>query len=161
MDIIYPVTAISRDGNTRVLNNLAELRTFCRAHGAVGPEWTHYNCGPLARYRMDGHPMAWILRDDRGRPVDPRKDFDNDRFYDYGDRIVYYNYGGNRRASFAGRNDVHRAMELGLPIPGVHKRNRRKSKHRCYACRADNATCKLHDIIYDVDKNAEENDYEI
>ena len=125
MDIFYPVTAINRDGNTRVLDTEDALHDFCRKTKDVGPEWAYYPVFATWAYSkmpVGGYPMAWILRDDRGRPVDPRKDFA------CGSEVsgAYLYYFGRGGAYISRRDDVRHAMEKGLPIPGTRKRKRRK-----------------------------------
>ena len=76
MNYLFPVTAINRDGTTRVLDTVADVLAFVHsipttryAQVRVGQEWLNYDprWSWLTTNAVDNE---WILRDDRGRPVD-------------------------------------------------------------------------------------------
>lgn len=74
MKYLFPVTAINRDGSTRVLNRVADVVDFVRSlrrNEKVGEEWTGHDFYVFGvGYRPTYND--WILRDDAGRPVDHR-----------------------------------------------------------------------------------------
>lgn len=153
MEILYPVTAIHRDGETRVLRNLNEIAEFVRGR-RVGPEWVTFRDEMAAILaRLGGHggrECDWILRDDRGRPVNhehlslpplPRMGKWDIRF----------------RARDA---EKRRAMELGLPIPGTGKSRRGRHSCRCEYC-LSSIKGRVLDRLADFEENASENDFDI
>lgn len=73
MRYLFPVIALNRDGDTCLLYTVQEVRDFVSGR-KVGAEWTTFDIG---HYTYFGKSIAndWILRDDRGRPVD-YKDFE-------------------------------------------------------------------------------------
>ena len=86
MRYLFPIIALNRDGDTYLLYSPQEVRDFVASTGRynprVGGDWFAYN--PLSFYRTgDVVENLWILRDDRGRPVDyhvfdlPRKNRKN------------------------------------------------------------------------------------
>ena len=69
----FPLIAINRDDSTRLFYTAAEFRAFAfdRRNGGVDAEWVTYASDSLwARLRGDCTTNEWIVRDDRGRPVD-------------------------------------------------------------------------------------------
>jgi hypothetical protein len=117
LDYLFPLTATSRGGSTRVLNTIAEVVEFRKAHH-VGLYWTTYPSywrdlrserrrpDPAHMVRWDPVDYEWIVRDDRGRPANVWEFEDVSRKpYDY-------------------YKAVRHAEALGLPIPGRGKRRR-------------------------------------
>ena len=151
MEILYPVTAIHRGGKTVVLDNVEAIRDFVR-NKKVGPEWSAlawtFGHDWQTRLYSAGHygnsvDNDWILRDDRGRSVDPRADP-----ITYTVRFVWERISRSRTAA-----------AKGLPIPHTGKRKRRKHG----GCHCDYCTSiskkRALNILTDAENNARENEY--
>jgi hypothetical protein len=133
MEYQFPLTAIHRNGTTRVLEDAKSFLEFARdsTNGNVGAYWleTYQGWGSERLVRLyakdtlrwrTGVENDWIVRDTRGRPVDKEK-----VTLPPGQKLkpVVYNYAGNWGIRRAQRDKaIARAMELGLPIPGIRKR---------------------------------------
>lgn len=70
MIYLFPVIATHRDGDTVLLYSVAEIISFVKGK-FVGTEW--FRDKPLYTWTRDPDYNDWILRDDRGRPVDHRE----------------------------------------------------------------------------------------
>ncbi len=138
MEYQFPLTAIHRNGTTRVFNDAKSFLEFTRdrSNGNIGGFWAethmHWN-GNRKMLRLysessldwwTGVQNDWIVRDDYGRPVDKSKIVLPD-----GEVFPVQGYWNKR---FARQKEaVAHAMEKGLPIPGTRKRrwHRKSSTH--------------------------------
>lgn len=114
MNYNYPLIAIHRVSNkTEVLYTEEDVKNFVKKFGwwtreswifsdSIRRIYDSYFYHP-SEYRRD---PDWIMRDDWGRKVDPR----------------HFNF-DSWRGNEARRKQILRAMELGLPIPGIGHSN--------------------------------------
>ncbi len=153
MNILYPVIAVNRDGVTIVLDTIEDVRNFIRGKkvGVYFLESTWVwgkdrrpirgSHGGLSVGYYTPKEHDWILRDDRGRKVDPREK-PITREYDWVDDRL--------------RSRQHAAAK-GLPIPGIRKRKRRKC-HCIESCGGSHNDARSARITVDI--NCEENDFD-
>ena len=132
MEYQFLLTAINAKGKTRIFSDAEAFRKFAFDHtnGGVGAYWMEArdfflngSAGKLIRiYRestiterwyRNGVKNNWIVRDNRGRPVD-KKDFEVPYVSRYGYRWT---------------QERQHAADNGLPIPGTGKR--RRGRCRC------------------------------
>ena len=158
MKYLFPLVATNRDGQTRIFNDAASFRAFAfdRTNGGVGAYWMEardffgnrrqlfriYEESTIReRWYRSGVKNTWIVRDDRGRPVD------KDEF------IVK----DTRRYSYRWTEERQKAAEQGLPIPGTGKRRKRKC-HCIEVCGGNHRDARYRDETPQV--NAEQNGFE-
>jgi hypothetical protein len=71
MKYLFPLTALSRDGETRLVYGVEAFREFARGRliGERFSAWTLAYSRFLRAYEWIEKPNDWIVRDDRGRVV--------------------------------------------------------------------------------------------
>lgn len=152
MKILYPVVASNRDGKTCLLYTAEEVKAF-RVGRKVSVEWRYYPFGFGYDWRVKNYQWSyrledkfedfdWILRDDRGRPVDPNLPPFRD------------NHGYNHRYGEKRIAEIRAAAEKGLPIPGLRRYKRRKC--HCYEYCGGNKRSRTQETVY---QNALSNDF--
>lgn len=76
MRYLFPITAINRDGGTKVLHSAADVLNFVSKYRnryhitLVGEEWIRDGEALWSWRSNEPIENLWILRDDRGHPVD-------------------------------------------------------------------------------------------
>lgn len=127
MEYQYPITAISRGGESRIFYDADALWAFIRDRsiGKVGAYWTEARGFCLSEKRPltkvpDGadhrfwHGLTrneWILRDNAGRPVDKEQI--------PAPPVIYRSTSRWARSTRYCDKAKRHAAELGLPIPGT------------------------------------------
>lgn len=159
MQYQFPLTAINRKGETRIFNDAESFRKFAfdRTNGGVGAYWmeargyfgtdrnklirVYQESTIRERWYPSGVKNNWIVRDNRGRPVDSQ-DFYVPYVWPHG-----YRWTAERQ----------KAAENGLPIPGTGKRRRRKC-HCREACGGSHRDARYRDET--AAENAAQNGFE-
>lgn len=148
MNILYPVVALNRDGTTELLYTKEAVCEFVRIHN-VGATWElrSYRFNWMTRNRdYFTKVFNWILRDDRGRKLDP-SDFPTT----YDSSNCPWTKRWNQREKVKAR-----AIEQGLPVPRTGKRKRRKC--RCFEVCSGN---KRERSAETVEENMKSNGYSL
>lgn len=158
MKYLFPLVATNRDGKTRIFNDADSFRKFAfdRTNGGVGAYWMeardffgkttnlfriHHESTIRDRWYRSAVKNAWIVRDDRGRPVDKNEFIVQD----------------NRSYNYRWSEERQQAADLGLPIPGTGKRRKRKC-HCIEVCGGNHRDARYASETPEV--NAEQNDFE-
>lgn len=99
MVYLFPVIASNRGGDTVLLYSVSEVLAFVKGK-FVGTHW--FRDKPLYSWSRDPDYNDWILRDDRGRPVDYREfiparpNYKNRRHnHTYRDGPIQHGWAGN------------------------------------------------------------------
>jgi hypothetical protein len=139
MIYLFPIIATNRDGDTVLLYTVAEVLSFTKGK-FVGTEWIRDK--PLYSWTRDPDYNEWILRDDRGRPVDYREfiparpNYKNRRYnHTFRDGPIQHGFAYNSGPRCGGSKVHHRRKAVGGKrahriLPDIHMKEFRGFKLR-------------------------------